>query len=88
MVNSTNQLIISLMLRYALECAKRCRNNLKESIFAKTFHSLEVPIDTCKERKILHLVVFVLISIIVQFLFTDDLESSTISLLSSSKSAA
>lgn len=36
------------MLRYALECAKKCQNNMKESIFANTFRSLAVPIDTCK----------------------------------------
>lgn len=47
-VNSTNQLIISLSLRYALECTKKCQINLKESIFAKTFQTLELPIDTCK----------------------------------------
>ncbi|CAF1341668.1 unnamed protein product [Adineta steineri] len=45
-INSTSQLIVSLRLRYALECAKKCQNNMKESIFAKTFHSLELPIDT------------------------------------------
>jgi len=28
-VNSTNQLIISLMLRYALECVKNCQLNLQ-----------------------------------------------------------
>lgn len=52
MINSTNQLIISLMLRYALECTKRCRIDLKESIFAKTFHNIEIPIDTCKQTNI------------------------------------
>jgi len=47
-VNSTNQLIISLMLRYALECAKNCQRNLQESIFQKIFYSLELPVNTCK----------------------------------------
>ncbi len=47
-VNSTNQLIISLMLRYALECAKKCQRNLQESIFQKIFYSLELPVNTCK----------------------------------------
>jgi hypothetical protein len=47
-INSTNQLIIFLTLRYALECGKKCQHNLKESIFAKTFHSIEVPFNTCK----------------------------------------
>ncbi|CAF3339925.1 unnamed protein product [Rotaria sp. Silwood1] len=45
--NSTPpQLTMSLMLRYALECAKRCQKNMKESIFSKTFYRLELPIDT------------------------------------------
>ncbi|CAF1131758.1 unnamed protein product [Rotaria sordida] len=45
--NSTPpQLKISLMLRYALECAKRCQTNMKESILSKTFYDLELPIDT------------------------------------------
>jgi len=47
-INSTNQLIVSLMLRYALECAKGCQHHLKESIFTKIFHSLQLPIDICK----------------------------------------
>ncbi|CAF2723673.1 unnamed protein product [Rotaria sp. Silwood2] len=45
--NSTPpQLIISVMLRYALECARRCQNNMKESIFSKIFHRLQLPMDT------------------------------------------
>jgi len=47
-INSTNQLMITLKLRYALECAKKCQNNMKETVLARTFHSLDVPLDTCK----------------------------------------
>ncbi len=36
------------MLRYALECAKGCQHHLKELIFTKIFHSLQLPIDICK----------------------------------------
>jgi hypothetical protein len=36
------------MLRYALDCTQKCQNNLKESIFEQTFHSLELPVDICK----------------------------------------
>ena len=64
------------MLRYALECTRRCRNDLKESIFAKTFHSLEIPIDTCKSIKVSD-ILFFFIWIAVQLLFTDDLQPST-----------
>lgn len=46
--NSTSQLFISLMLRYALECAKKCQKYTTESIFLSTFHSLEVSIEACR----------------------------------------
>ncbi|CAF1481027.1 unnamed protein product [Adineta ricciae] len=43
--NATTQLIISMRLRYALECAKQCQNDIRESVFARTFHSLEIPLN-------------------------------------------
>ncbi|UJR25243.1 hypothetical protein I4U23_006595 [Adineta vaga] len=47
--NATAQLIISLRLRYALECTKKCQSDMKESIFAKIFRSLELPLDTFQQ---------------------------------------